>query len=59
MMFREMVNHIGVDVPGMPRLLQVGLPVHPDDRRAAPMPVLLRRAAGEEPIDHTQKNRAA
>ena len=44
MMFQEMVNHIGVDVPGMPRLLKVALGVHPAGGRSAADSVLLRCA---------------
>ena len=56
MMFQEMVNHIGVDVPGMPRLLRWVSPVIP--LVAGPLPVVFFFGvlAGEEPIDHTQKN---
>ena len=57
MMFQEMVNRIGADVPGMPRMLQVDLAASSRWR-----PVRCRSSfffgvlAGEEPIDHTQKN---
>jgi hypothetical protein len=56
MMFQEMVNHIGADVPGMPRILRWISPVIP--LVAAPLPILFFFGvlAGEEPIDHTQKN---
>jgi hypothetical protein len=55
MMFQEMVNHIGMDVPGMPRLLKwlsAFIPLV-----AGPLPILFFFGvlAGEEPIDHTQK----
>jgi hypothetical protein len=55
MMFQEMVNHMGVDVPGMPRLLRWVSPVIP--LIAGPLPVVFFFGvlAGEEPIDHTQK----
>ena len=43
MMFQEMVNRIGADVPGMPRMLQVALAVHPAGGRSAADRVLLRR----------------
>src|ERR1700727_1509870 len=56
MMFQEMVNHIGRDVPGMPRLLKWIQPYIP--LAAGPLRILLWFGilAGEEPIDHTQKN---
>src|ERR1700686_4769358 len=56
MMFQEMVNRIGLDVPGMPRLLRWVSPVVP--LAAGPLPVVFFFGvlAGEEPIDHTQKN---
>ena len=42
LMFQEMVNHIGADVPGMPRLLKWVQPRHPAGRRPAADPVLVR-----------------
>jgi hypothetical protein len=56
LMFQEMVNHIGVDVPGMPRLLRWISPFIP--LAAGPLPIVFFFGvlAGEEPIDHTQKN---
>ena len=56
MMFQEMVNHIGVDVPGMPRLLKWIQPVIPLVAGPLPIPFWFGILAGEEPIDHTQKN---
>jgi len=55
MMFQEMVNRIGVDVPGMPRMLRWLSPLVP--LAAGPMPIVFFFGvlAGEEPIDHTQK----
>ena len=54
MMFQEMVNRIGADAPGMPRLLRWLSPFIP--LAAGPLhPVLLRRARRREPMDHTQK----
>ena len=35
MMFQEMVNHIGADVPGMPRMLKWISPLHPVGGRPA------------------------
>src|ERR1700752_5409022 len=56
MMFQEMVNRVGADVPGMPRMLRWISPLVP--RVAGPLPVafFIGVLAGEEPIDHTQKN---
>ncbi|MCX6468717.1 MAG: diiron oxygenase [Corynebacteriales bacterium] len=56
MMFQEMVNRIGVDVPGMPRLLRWAQPVVPLMAGPLPIPFWFGILAGEEPIDHTQKN---
>jgi hypothetical protein len=56
MMFQEMVNHIGADVPGMPRLLKWISPVIPLVAGPLPIPFFVGVLAGEEPIDHTQKN---
>ena len=56
MMFQEMVNRIGVDVPGMPRLLRWLSPVVPLVAGPLPIPFFFGVLAGEEPIDHTQKN---
>lgn len=55
LMFQEMVNHIGADVPGMPRLLKWIQPVIPLVAGPAPIPFWFGILAGEEPIDHTQK----
>jgi hypothetical protein len=56
MMFQEMVNRIGVDVPGMPRLLKWVQPTIPLVAGPLPIPFWFGILAGEEPIDHTQKN---
>jgi hypothetical protein len=56
MMFQEMVNHIGADVPGMPRLLKWIQPAIPLVAGPLPIPFWFGILAGEEPIDHTQKN---
>ncbi|MCG5431138.1 diiron oxygenase [Mycobacterium sp. MYCO198283] len=56
MMFQEMVNRIGADVPGMPRLLRWLSPVIPLVAGPLPIPFFFGVLAGEEPIDHTQKN---
>jgi P-aminobenzoate N-oxygenase AurF len=56
MMFQEMVNRIGVDVPGLPRSLRWVSPWVP--LAAGPLPIMFFFGvlAGEVPIDHTQKN---
>jgi hypothetical protein len=56
LMFQEMVNHIGADVPGMPRLLKWVQPYIPLVAGPLPIPFWFGILAGEEPIDHTQKN---
>lgn len=56
MMFQEMVNRIGADVPGMPRLLRWLSPLIPLIAGPLPIPFFFGVLAGEEPIDHTQKN---
>ena len=55
MMFQEMVNHIGADVPGMPRVLKWVAPFIPLVAGPLPIPFFFGVLAGEEPIDHTQK----
>ena len=56
MMFQEMVNRIGADVPGMPRMLKWLSQFIP--LAAGPLPIVFFFGvlAGEEPIDHTQKD---
>ena len=56
MMFQEMVNRIGADVPGMPRLLKWLSPLIPLVAGPLPIPFFFGVLAGEEPIDHTQKS---
>jgi hypothetical protein len=56
MMFQETVNRIGTDVPGMPRLLRWLSPLIPLAAGPLPIPFFFGVLAGEEPIDHTQKN---
>ncbi|MFI5510219.1 diiron oxygenase [Mycobacterium sp. NPDC051804] len=56
LMFQEMVNRIGADVPGMPRMLKWIQPVIPLVAGPLPIPFWFGILAGEEPIDHTQKN---
>jgi len=55
LMFQEMVNRIGVDVPGMPRLLRWLSPFISLVPGPLPIPFFFGVLAGEEPIDHTQK----
>ncbi|MFV0496175.1 AurF N-oxygenase family protein [Mycobacterium sp.] len=55
MMFQEMVNRIGADVPGMPRRLRWISPLIPLVAGPLPVPFFIGVLAGEEPIDHTQK----
>ncbi len=55
LMFQEMVNRIGVDVPGMPRVLRWLSPLIPLVPGPLPIPFFFGVLAGEEPIDHTQK----
>jgi P-aminobenzoate N-oxygenase AurF len=56
MMFQEMVNRIGVNVPGMPRLLRWISPFAP--LYAGPLPTVFFFGvlAGEVPVDHMHKN---
>jgi hypothetical protein len=56
MMFQEMVNRIGVDVPGVPRLLRWVSPLFPLWAGPVPIVFFFGVLAGEVPIDHTQKN---
>ncbi len=56
MMFQEMVNRVGADVPGMPRLLRWISPLVPLVAGPLPVAFFIGVLAGEEPIDHTQKN---
>jgi hypothetical protein len=56
LMFQELVNRIGVNVPGMPRLLRWISPVVP--LYAGPLPAVFFFGvlAGEVPVEHMQKN---
>jgi hypothetical protein len=56
LMFQEMVNRIGADVPGMPRWLRWLSPLIPLAAGPLPVPFFFGVLAGEEPIDHTQKD---
>lgn len=57
LMFQEMVNRIGVDVPGAGRLFKLAIPVlAPIVGRLLPTLFFTAVLAGEEPIDHLQKS---
>src|SRR6201993_3064903 len=56
MMFQEMVNRVGADVPGMPRMLRWISPLVPLVAGPLPVAFFIRVLAGGEPTDHTQKN---
>ena len=54
-MFQQGVNRIGADVPGMPRWMRVLSPLIPMAAGPFPVAFFIGVLAGEEPIDHTQK----
>ncbi len=56
MMFQEMVNRIGVDVPGMPRWLRRLSALIPLAAGPLPNTFFFGVLAGEMPIDHIQTN---
>ncbi len=56
LMFQEVVNRIGVDVPGMPRWLRLLSPILPIYAGLLPAVFFFGTLAGEVPIDHIQKN---
>jgi hypothetical protein len=56
MMFQEMINRIGVDVPGMPRLLRWASPFAQLLAGLLPNVFFFEVLAGEEPFDHIQKD---
>jgi hypothetical protein len=56
LMFQEMVNRIGIKVPGMPRWLRWISPVFPLYGGPLPGTFFFGVLAGELPIHHTQKN---
>ncbi|MFD4428302.1 diiron oxygenase [Nocardia sp. NPDC058497] len=56
MMFQEVVNRVGMDVPGMRGWVRVVGPLVPFLATAFPEWFYTRVLAGEEPIDHGQKN---
>ncbi|RJQ81179.1 diiron oxygenase [Pseudonocardiaceae bacterium YIM PH 21723] len=53
-MFQGLVNRVGEDVPGMPRLLRALIPIIPL-LSYSPVAFVMAILAGEEPIDHFQK----
>ncbi|MCV7260373.1 hypothetical protein [Rhodococcus jostii RHA1] [Mycobacterium shimoidei] len=56
LMFQEVVNRIGVDVPGMPRWLRWMSPVVPFYAGVVPNAFFFGVLAGEVPFDHLQTN---
>ena len=56
LMLQEMVNRVDASVPGLPRILRWISPLVP--LAAGPLPVafFIGVLAGEEPLDHTQKD---
>ncbi len=54
-MFQELVNRVGVDVPGMRRRLRLASPFIGGALAAMPVALMVSILAGEEPIDHYQK----
>lgn len=55
LMFQEMVNRIGMDVPGMNRALRLLGGLVPLAGSTLPVVFFMGVLAGEEPIDHLQK----
>ena len=56
LMFQEMVNRVGMDVPGMSRWLRTIDPIVPLFSTIFPSVFFFGVLAGEEPIDHLQKD---
>ncbi|MGX1773725.1 AurF N-oxygenase family protein [Nocardia brasiliensis] len=56
MMFQELVNRIGADVPGMRRSIKIIGPIVPFLATIFPEWFFTMVLAGEEPIDHGQKS---
>ncbi|MGX1778615.1 AurF N-oxygenase family protein [Nocardia brasiliensis] len=56
LMFQEVVNRIGVDVPGMGKIMRVLSPLIPMVATTFPEWFFTMVLAGEEPIDYSQKN---
>ena len=54
-MFQELVNRVGVDVPGMRPWLRLASPVIGGILAVRPVSLMIAILAGEEPIDHYQK----
>jgi hypothetical protein len=55
-MFQELVNRVGVDVPGMRRRLRAASPFLGGALASMPLWLMVSILAGEEPIDHYQKS---
>lgn len=55
-MFQELVNRVGVDVPGMRKRLRVASPFIGGALAFRPLSLMVSILAGEEPIDHYQKS---
>ncbi len=55
-MFQEAINRIDIDVPGMPWLMRRISWMIPGAASRFPVSFFIGVLAGEEPIDHTQKN---
>jgi hypothetical protein len=55
-MFMELVNRVGVDVPGMRRHLRAASPFIGGALAFTPLLLMIAILAGEEPIDHYQKS---
>lgn len=55
-MFQELVNRVGVDVPGMRRRLRLISPFIGGLLACMPVSLMVSILAGEEPIDHYQKS---
>ena len=55
MMFQEMINRIGLDVPGVSWWMRAISPIIPLAAGISPAIFFIGILAGEEPIDHTQK----
>lgn len=55
-MFQELVNRVGVDVPGMRRWLRRLSPFIGGALAYRPLALMVSVLAGEEPIDHYQKS---
>lgn len=54
-MFQELVNRVGIDVPGMRPWLRLVSPVAGGILAVRPVTLMVAILAGEEPIDHYQK----